>query len=280
MRCARPCRMALPLLVWLAFTNSLFAQEKLSLSEEQMKEFLLKAQVTSERTTPKGITAPIRLTLTDGKITHDAVFQRVDEYKAMMEFANGTREPNFKDSYKFNLAAYELAKMLGLGDMMPVTVERKIKGQTGALSWYLPSKMDEATRLAKKISPPDVAAWNRQMYKKRIFAELVYDTDPNLTNVLISEDWRLWMIDFTRAFRNYKEVRLPKNILESKCERKLLGRLRALDRNELKQRAGAYLNDNEITGVMGRRDKIVKMYEDLVAKKGEKEVLYDDPEIR
>jgi hypothetical protein len=280
MRCARPCRMALPLLVWLAFTTSLFAQEKLSLSEEQMKEFLLKAQVTSERTTPKGITAPIRLTLTDGKITHDAVFQRVDEYKAMMEFANGTREPNFKDSYKFNLAAYELAKMLGLGDMMPVTVERKIKGQTGALSWYLPSKMDEATRLAKKISPPDVAAWNRQMYKKRIFAELVYDTDPNLTNVLISEDWRLWMIDFTRAFRNYKEVRLPKNILESKCERKLLGRLRALDRNELKQRAGAYLNDNEITGVMGRRDKIVKMYEDLVAKKGEKEVLYDDPEIR
>jgi hypothetical protein len=280
MRCARPCRMALPLLVWLAFTTSLFAQEKLSLSEEQMKEFLLKAQVTSERTTPKGITAPIRLTLTDGKITHDAVFQRVDEYKAMMEFANGTREPNFKDSYKFNLAAYELAKMLGLGDMMPVTVERKIKGQTGALSWYLPSKMDEATRLAKKISPPDVAAWNRQMYKKRIFAELVYDTDPNLTNVLISEDWRLWMIDFTRAFRNYKEVRLPKNILESKCERKLLERLRALDRNELKQRAGAYLNDNEITGVMGRRDKIVKMYEDLVAKKGEKEVLYDDPEIR
>jgi len=36
----------------------------------------------------------------------------------------------------------------------------------------------------------------------RVFSQLVYDTDRNLGNVLISEDWHLWMIDFTRAFRN------------------------------------------------------------------------------
>ena len=39
------------------------------------------------------------------------------------------------------------------------------------------------------------------MYKVRVFDVLVYDTDANLTNVLIGEDWKIWRVDFTRAFR-------------------------------------------------------------------------------
>jgi hypothetical protein len=41
------------------------------------------------------------------------------------------------------------------------------------------------------------------LYRIRVFDELVYDTDPNLTNVLIGTDWKLYRIDFTRAFRLY-----------------------------------------------------------------------------
>jgi hypothetical protein len=266
--------------VWMSAAVGLFAQEEPRLSEEQMKEFLLKAKIVAGKHTSKGITSPYRLTLTDGKITHDAGFQSVDERKSKMEFFNGTVEYNFRDSYQFDLAAYELAKLLGLGDMLPVTVERSWNGKKGALTWWLPVQMDEATRLSKKIVPPDVDAWNKQMYKKRIFAELVYDTDPNLTNVLISKDWHLWMIDFTRAFRLYKELRLPKNVSESKCERQLLERLRKLDRAELTQKTKEYLSKSEIDGVMARRDKIVAIFEDLIAKKGETEVLYDDPVIK
>jgi hypothetical protein len=266
--------------VWMSAAVGLFAQEEPRLSEEQMKEFLLKAKIVAGKHTSKGITSPYRLTLTDGKITHDARFQSVDERKSKMEFFNGTVEYNFRDSYQFDLAAYELAKLLGLGDMLPVTVERSWNGKKGALTWWLPVQMDEATRLSKKIVPPDVDAWNKQMYKKRIFAELVYDTDPNLTNVLISKDWHLWMIDFTRAFRLYKELRLPKNVSEYKCERQLLERLRKLDRAELTQKTKEYLSKSEIDGVMARRDKIVAIFEDLIAKKGETEVLYDDPVIK
>ncbi len=271
---------ALPLIFWLALTIAVPAQEEPKLSAEEMKEFLLKAKVINAKPTPKGITAPVRLTLSDGKITHDAVFQKVNETKNVMEFADGHKEINFKDCYKYDIAAYELARLLGLGDMMPVTVERKYKGDTGALSWFLPVKMDEAQRLAKKITPPDADDWNGQMYKKRIFAELVYDTDPNLTNVLISADWHLWMIDFSRAFRMYREIRDPQNILKSKCERSLLAHLRALDPKEVKQRVGANLTGSEISGLMARRDKIVKMYDDLIAQKGEKEVLYDGPKAK
>jgi len=261
--------------VCVASTLCLPAQEEPKLSEEQMKDFLLNAKVTVVKHTPKGITSPYRLTLNDGKITHDARFQSIDEFKNLQEFADGTREMNFRDSYKYDIAAYELAKLLGLGDMMPLTVERKWNGKTGAMTWWLPVQMDESTRLKKKIDPPDVDAWNKQMYKKRVFAELAYDTDPNLTNVLISKDWHLWMIDFSRAFRLYHDLRTPKNLTEpGKCERKLLESLRKLDRNELAQKAERYLTKAEIDGVMARRDKIVALFDALIAKKGESAVLY------
>jgi hypothetical protein len=69
--------------------------------------------------------------------------------------------------------------------------------------------MDEKERVAQKIAVPDPDAWNNQMYKVRVLDQLVYDSDPNLTNVLITDDWKIWRIDFTRAFRRYKELKDP-----------------------------------------------------------------------
>jgi hypothetical protein len=270
-----------PLLVaataWLAYAVCLPAQQEPKLSRDEMRDFLLHAKVIASKIPSKGVTRPPRLTLSDGTITHDASFQSVNEDSPMQKFSTGTREVGFRDSYKYNIAAYELAILLGLEDMMPVTVERVWQEKTGSLAWWLPVKMDEATRVERKIFPPDTEAWNRQMYLKRIFAELVYDTDPNLSNVLISEDWHLWMIDFTRAFRLSKDLRESKNILESKCSRQLLEKLRALDRKELEQKTKRYLTPGEIGAVMARRDKIVALFDGMIAKKGEKEVLFQAP---
>lgn len=274
-------RALMPGVVFLAGTAFLPAWQESQLSEGQMKEFLRTAQVVAKKNTSKGITSPYRLTLTDGAITHDAGFNYANESSPRKVFDDGHIEFDFKDSYKFDVAAYELAKLLGLGDMMPVTVERKFEDKWGAITWWLPVKMDELTRTKKNIEPPDIDAYNRQMYKKRIFAELVYDTDQNLTNVLISEDWHLWMIDFTRAFRLKKDLLNRKNITESKCERRLLERLRRLDRIDLaantRYDGREYLTRGEIDALMARRDKIVAIFTDMIAKKGEKEVLYDDP---
>jgi hypothetical protein len=269
----------IPFVVCTIAAVSLFAQEP-NLNEAQMREFLLNAQVIASKHTSKGVTSPFRLTLSDGNLTHEAAFQSIDERLAKKEFADHTTEINFRDSYKYDVAAYELAKLIGLADMMPVTVERKWDGKTGAISWWLPVAMDEATRLSKKLSPPDPDAWNKQMYKKRIFAELVYDTDPNLTNVLISADWHMWMIDFSRGFRTYKQLREPSNITNSKCDRRLLEMLRKLNREEFILKTKGLLTKAEIDGVMARRDKIVAMYRDLIAKKGEDAVLYGDPIVK
>jgi hypothetical protein len=276
----RSLRTILPAIVCLASTIFLPASQEPKLSEEQIKVFLRTAKVIAKKRTSTGVTSPYQLTLTDGTITHDAGFNYVNDFKTKMEFSDGRVENNFCDYYRYDIAAYELAKLLGLDDMIPVTVERKALGEIGAISWWFPTKMNDRKRLENKIDPPDIDAWNKQMYKKRVFAELVYDNDPNLTNLLISEDWQICMIDFTRAFRQHKALREVKNISESMCERHLLERLRKLDRNELarntKYLKTEYLNKAEIDGVMARRDKIVAIFDELIAKKGEKEVLYDD----
>ncbi len=261
----------LAILVITAAGISLWAQES-KLSEEQMRDFLLNAKVVSSKQTSKGVTAPYKLTMTDGTITHDAVFQSINESKQKMEFSDGRTEMNFVDSYKYDIAAYELAKLLGLADMMPVTVERKWSGKTGALVWWIDTLMDEEKRLKQKVQPPDPEAWNKEMYKMRVFAELVYDTDRNLGNVLISPDWKLYMIDYTRAFRLYYDIRTPKNL--TKCDRKLLEKLRALNIDELTEKTKLYLRKPEIKAVMMRRDKIVALFEKMVAAQGESAVLY------
>jgi hypothetical protein len=177
-------RLILATVACLTCTHFVTASDEPTLTKEQIKQFLLTAQVVSSRHTARGITEPWRLTLTDGTITHDASFQTIDEHKPQMQLASGT-ELNFVDSYKYNIAAYELAELLGLDDLLPVYVERKWKGDTGSLSWWLPVKMDELDRHKQNLTPPDPDAWNHQMYRVRVFDQLVYDNDPNLTNVLI-----------------------------------------------------------------------------------------------
>ena len=70
-------------------------------------------------------------------------------------------------------------------------------------------KWDETDARREKIRPPDTVDWQRQWDVMRVFRELVDDTDRNQTNMLITEDWRVWMVDFTRAFRKTKALREP-----------------------------------------------------------------------
>jgi len=243
-----------------------------TLTKEQIKEFLLTAKIVGIKQASKGITGTKRLTLSDGKVTHDASYQSIDEYKTSKQMANGRTELNFVDSYKYNIAAYTLAEMLGIEDMLPVYVERKYQGNSGSLSWWLPVKMDEADRVQQKVAVPDSDAWNNQMYRVRVFDELVYDTDPNLTNVLIGEDWKIWRIDFSRAFRLSKDLKESNNLV--RCDRHLLERLKTLDGNQLAEKTKRYLTKDAVKAVMARRDKIVARFEQLISEKGEAAVLY------
>jgi hypothetical protein len=90
--------------------------------------------------------------------------------------------------------------------------------------------------------------------------------------LLIGENWKIWRVDFTRAFRLSKDLRDPKDV--EHCDRQLLEKLKALDGNELAARTKGYLSKDEVKSVMARRDKIVALLQKLISEKGESEVLY------
>jgi hypothetical protein len=266
-------RMFLAAALCLICSRVVIATDEPTLNKEQIKQFLLTAKVVGSHGSKKGVTAPLRLTLSDGTVTHDASFQAIDEHKPTATLSSGRTEMNFVDSYKYNIAAYALAELIGLDDLLPVYVERNWQGNTGSLSWWLPVQMDEADRVKQKIPVPNPDAWDQQMYKIRVFDQLVYDADPNLTNVLIGQDFKIWRVDFSRSFRLYKDLKDPKENLV-RCDRQLLEKLKALDANELAAKTKHYLSKDEVKAVMARRDKIVAYFQKLVSEKGEKEVLY------
>jgi hypothetical protein len=229
-----------------------------------------------QREIPIGVTVPLRATLDNGTLRHDAAIQTADIREASYTTARGT-ELNFRDTWKFNVAGYELAKMLEL-NMVPPYVERRVNGGPASLSWWVNDTMMEQDRVLKKITPPDVASWNDQMLAGRLFRELIADSDFNMTNTLITKDWRVWLIDFSRAFRLAKTLQFPAEV--TKVDRKLLANLRALNRETLQGKLGAWLSKGEVDAVIARRDVLVGLLEKQIGTKGEAAVLYDLPRVK
>ena len=251
------------------------AQEPMRLlTKEQMRDFLLNAKILKGKDIGKGVTRPQRLTLSDGTFTHDAAFSTVDERQGTMRFASGKMELNFVDSYTYTVAAYQLAELLEIDDMMPVTVERTWKGQKGSLVWWVDDKlMDEGDRLKNKVTPPNPEHWNQQMYRMRVFAQLVHDTDRNVGNVVISKDWKLWMIDFTRAFRLMDKLAAPGDL--TKIDRTLFAKLRTLTPETILAKTKPFLTPSEVKPLLARRDLIIAHFEKLIGERGEDRVVYD-----
>ena len=225
---------------------------------EQKEAFLRVGKVTRTHGTSQGITGVRQATLEKDGFKHDASIQTIDESKAVFQGTMGT-ELNFRDTYKFNIAAYRLGRLLGL-DNIPPSVERSYNGRHGSFTWWVDDVlMIELDRTKKKIAPPDVERWNKQMYLVRVFDQLIYNVDRNLGNLVIDKSWKLWMIDHTRTFRRQTDLKEVKNL--AKCDRVLLDGMKKLNKEQLKSELGEWLNDAEIDGLLARRAKIVDFFE-------------------
>lgn len=252
------------------------AQSTPRLTPEQQRDFLLNAKITNSRPIGKGVTGSLRLTLSDGTTTHDAGFQSVEMRATAEDIRQGRKragEVQFADSYMYNLAAYELARLLALDHMMPVTVERRHRGQLGSLTWWVDDVlMDEHERETKKVQPTNAVAFVRERQNMFVFAELVRDVDRNKGNVIYTKDWRVIMLDFTRGFRLQPEIRNPDFLQQ--CSRTLYERLQTLTREEIQSAVKNYLTGPEVAGVVARRQLIVEHFAKRIKEKGEAAVLY------
>jgi len=244
----------------------------LALDGEAAESFLRTAEVVEREDIPMGVTRPQRLTLSDGELTLYGTWKTINEHVALKKFSKSRSERDFRDSYKNEIAAYELDKLLGLG-LVPPTVERRLKGDLGSLQLWLEGVISEWERKERGLSPPNLTRWNEDMLNVRLFHQLIYETDyNNIQNLLLDQDFRIFVIDSSRSFRLHRKLRKEEALF--RFSRSLLDRLRALDFDTLKERTGRWLTGEQIKALLARRDLIVAHAEELVAEKGEEAVLY------
>ncbi len=246
----------------------------LALQGAEAEEFLRSAEIVEvEGFDTQGVTRPRRVTLADGRRSLHAVFKNVDEYRPVKELAHGQRVIRFRDSYRHEIAAYELDKLLGLG-IVPPCVERSVQGNTGALCLWVEGAMTEWERLkVRQIKPPDPERWNEQMYTIRLFLQLVYDLDyQNISNLLVDPDFKIYKIDSSRAFRNEGKLTHAGELI--RFSRSVLDALRRLTPEMAKSRLGAWLTPGQIEGLMARREAILTLAQRRVAEQGEGVVLF------
>jgi hypothetical protein len=210
-----------------------------TLSHEEMEQFLLTARITKKTTSKTGITGTIRATLTDGRITHDAQIQTVDIAKAIVS-AGPASETNFKDTYRYNIGAYQLARLLRMTNV-PMSVKRYVDGDDASVTWWVDDvQFDEKGR--------------------------------NQGNMLWTSDWTLWLIDHTRAFRLDRTLTKPDRLV--RCDRALLEALRELTFEQMDRAMGDVMTKDEMNAVLARRDALVKHFADRIAQYGEPAVLF------
>lgn len=243
-----------------------------ALSHDEQLAFLASARIVSSSPIGQGTTGVLRVVLSDGLLTHDAAFQSIAVEPAF-DGRKRAGELRFVDHYRYNIAAWRLASHVGLAHMMPPTVERTVDRVQGALSWWVDDvMMDEGERALKDLQPPNPRDFTRQRQRMAVFAELVRDTDRNRGNVLYTRDWRVVMIDFTRAFRLDTSLRAASQL--PTCDRALLDALRGLTREHVAQAVDGTLNGDEIKALLARRDRLVGHFDRLIAQRGEALVLY------
>ncbi len=259
------------------FTGALYAgqegaaPQKVSLTPEQMEVFLTKARIVRMRDAGGGVTASRRATLSDGTVTHDAHVQVVDIERPTFE-AGKVVELNFKDLSRYNIAGYRLAILLGM-DNVPMSVERQIEGKTAAITWWVDDvKMDEKERLKQKTAGPNPGRTTSQLALMRVWDELIQNKDRNQGNIIWTSDWKLWLIDHTRAFRWNTALLRPEQL--ARCEKGFLERLRALTPEKLAAGVGESMTKQEMSALMTRRDAIVKHFDERIAKIGAGNVLF------
>jgi hypothetical protein len=242
-----------------------------TLGPAEMEKFLLDGRIIKKKESSKGVTDAYRVTLSDGVLTHDAQVQNVDIAKSYFDVGPKKSEVNFKDSYRYNVAAYRLAVALGL-DNVPMSVERVVDGKPAAMTWWLDGVKDDGDRRKNKehnANPLRAADYYSVMF---VFDELIQNRDRNQGNILWSSDSKMWLIDHTRAFRLGRDLQTPGNL--TRIDRSMFEKMRGLDKQAFTDSIGKTLSKDEIEALFIRRDKLVQLFDQKISVLGEDKVLY------
>ena len=155
----------------------------------------------------------------------------------------------FKESYKTEIAAYELDKLLTM-NMVPPTVERQLEGSVGAAQQWVESIVD-ATDPAVPAAEHRIQ-WDIQLARMTMFDRLIGNRERNRRNMLRDATWNLILIDHSRAFG--VETQLQQKL--SAVDDQLWAQIERLTRKQVDGALRRWLEPNEIDAMLERRDKM------------------------
>jgi hypothetical protein len=246
-------------------------------THDEVLDFLRTADVVNMDDIPSGITRPQKVLLEKDGIRMHAVFRNVDlEIKG--ERIGDRFWTVFWDEDLFEVAAYRLARMLGM-DNVPPAVPRQIGRSEGSLQIWLEGVMTEGSRREEGLQSPLPREWFLQNRLMLVFDNLIWNTDRNLGNMLIDADWKFWLIDHTRAFQDSGDLRDPTEVTH--VERVFWERLQALDEEQVRAQLGELIDGSALRSLLTRREKLIRHIEDLIAERskdgedGEAMVIFD-----
>jgi hypothetical protein len=244
------------------------------------EEFMLTAEIVKSERIGQGVTKPWKLYLKKGDVEGLGAWKDIDK----------TLGGGGRDSWKYEIAAYRLDKLIGLG-MVPPAVEKAFRGKPGALSLWADTRYSLLEVMEQGVKMP-VSALNSTEdmgYVYRLWCSLIANDDPTQENIRYTGDWRMILIDHSRAFRSDRKYteRLVfglngikryqadgRPFIIRRVPRALLERIKALDFDAVKQAVGSCLADKEIQSVVARVKLIEAEMAEMVRQYGQASVLY------
>ncbi len=220
----------------------------------EFEEYLLNAPIERTEDVGVGVTKPKRVFFPAGGLAESALLRDLPP----------GRHRGFIDSYKADIAAYELDKLLDM-QMVPPSIERRVKGNLSLIMlWVSPSRVygDMQNEVSKAPNP---AYWDRQIIKLKMFDNLIANWDRNAGNFLIDPDWNVILIDHSRAFVSDANLKIPM----TRVDAELWGKMEALTIEALTEHLGKWVGKKELGAILKRRDSMKKEIDKLVAQRGE-----------
>jgi hypothetical protein len=216
----------------------------------EFEQFIRQAPIVRIEDVPIGVTHPKRAYFATGALVESVAWKVLPP----------GRPNGYWESYRSEIAAYELDKLLGMG-MVPVAVEKTWKNERAAAILWL-SPIHSWKEMQDKPKP---AKWVPQVARMKMFDNLICNRDRNAGNLLVDDDWNLFLIDHSRAFIADKGLAVP---LEH-VDRGLWTKMLALDEASLQAAIGEWIDRGEIRAMLARRDKMKAAIDTLVHQKGE-----------
>lgn len=151
-------------------------------TDEEVIEFLRTAEIESIVDLAIGITNPRRAVLHKDGVRMRAALRNYDETFTARRI-NGVFYTRLRDSYEFDIAAYGLARVIGLNHIPPVTLRRIGINQVSLQAW-LEGALMESDRATRNITPPSLARFRQQMQDMRVFDSVIGNVDRNTEDII------------------------------------------------------------------------------------------------